>query len=335
VALADGDTEDLGYDDLVITTGSRPSDPALPGLELVPTWTSDEALSSADLPSTMLVLGGGPVGCELAQVYATFGTHVTLVQSATHLLAAEEAFLGQILAGALGGQGIDIRLDTVNLAAPAGGGAAVELSDGTRVQADRVLLATGRTPRMDNIGLESIGLAPSDDGLAVDDTCRVLGADHVWAAGDVTGIAPFTHTANYQARVLVTNLSGKTAKTDYRAIPRTVFTHPPVAAVGMTRAAAEAAGIEVTAAGMDVAETARAGADGATIGRLQLIADTARGVLIGAAAIGPGADEWIGEASLAVRAEVPLDLFADVVHSFPTYSELYEPPLRQLAGKFV
>ena len=283
-----------------------------------------------------MVLGGGPVGCELAQVYATFGTEVTLVQSESHLLAPEEAFLGQILSGVLLHQGVDVRLDTSAQAMrQSGPGAIVDLSDGSSVETQRVLLATGRTPWVDGIGLESLGLEPSHHGLAVDEACRVLGAEHVWAAGDVTGIAPFTHTANYQARVLLTNLRGQAAAADYRAIPRTVLTDPPVAAVGMTRVAAETAGMNLATAGMDLAATARAGSDGTEIGRLQLVADKARGVLVGAAAIGPGVDEWIGEAALAIRAEVPLEILADIVHSFPTYSEACEPPLRVLAAKLV
>lgn len=283
-----------------------------------------------------MVLGGGPVGCELAQVYATFGTEVTLVQSESHLLAPEEAFLGQILSGVLLHQGVDVRLDTSAQAMrQSGPGAIVDLSDGSSVETQRVLLATGRTPWVDGIGLESLGLEPSHHGLAVDEACRVLGAEHVWAAGDVTGIAPFTHTANYQARVLLTNLRGQAAAVDYRAIPRTVLTDPPVAAVGMTRVAAETAGMNLATAGMDLAATACAGSDGTEIGRLQLVADKARGVLVGAAAIGPGVDEWIGEAALAIRAEVPLEILADIVHSFPTYSEACEPPLRVLAAKLV
>jgi pyruvate/2-oxoglutarate dehydrogenase complex dihydrolipoamide dehydrogenase (E3) component len=336
VALAGGDSTDLSYDELVIATGSRADVPSVPGLDRVPTWTSDQALSSAELPSSMMVLGGGPVGCELAQVYATFGTEVTLVQSESHLLAPEEAFLGQILSGVLLHQGVDVRLDTSAQAMrQSGPGAIVDLSDGSSVETQRVLLATGRTPWVDGIGLESLGLEPSHHGLAVDEACRVLGAEHVWAAGDVTGIAPFTHTANYQARVLLTNLRGQAAAADYRAIPRTVLTDPPVAAVGMTRVAAETAGMNLATAGMDLAATARAGSDGTEIGRLQLVADKARGVLVGAAAIGPGVDEWIGEAALAIRAEVPLEILADIVHSFPTYSEACEPPLRVLAAKLV
>ena len=337
VALAEGDSAEISYDELVIATGSRPNIPPVPGLDQVPTWTSDEALSSAELPASMVVLGGGPVGCELAQVYATFGTEVTLVQSESHLLAPEEAFLGQILSGVLARQGIDVRLNSIaQVARQSGSGTVVVgLSDGGAVDAERVLLAAGRTPWLEDIGLESLGLSPSDDGLAVDEACRVLGTEHVWAAGDVTGIAPFTHTANYQARVLVTNLRGRASTADYTAIPRTVYTDPPVAAVGMAHAAAEAVGMDVAVAGMDLAETARAGADGIEIGRLQLVADKARGVLVGAAAIGPGVDEWIGEATLAIRAEIPLEVLADVVHSFPTYSEAYEPPLRVLAARLL
>jgi dihydrolipoamide dehydrogenase len=211
------------------------------------------------------------------------------------------------------------------------GAVVVQVADGKPVVAERILIATGRTPRVEGIGLEVLGIEPGPKGLLTDSSCRIVGAEHVWAAGDVTGIAPFTHTANYQGRILAANLGGGHARADYRAIPRVVYTVPAVAAVGMTQGAAKSAGIEVVSSGLDLGETARALTDGAeAAGRLQLLGDRRHQRLVGAAIIGPRADEWIGEAALAIRAEVPLELLADVVHPFPTYSEAYERALRGL-----
>ncbi len=325
----------LGWHDLVIATGSTAVHPSIEGLDNVPTWMSEDALTSDELPASLAVIGGGAIGCELSQVYARFGVKVTLLESGGQLMADEEPAIAALLADALRNDGVDVRLGVeVRAARPAAPGARLLLSDSSSVDVSRVLVAAGRKPATQHLGLEHLGIEPNLSGaLDVDDRCRVSGCDHVWAAGDVTGVAPFTHTANYQGRIVVENILGGQRRADYRAIPRAVYTDPPVASVGMGEAAASERGIRAVSASMDLGEVARTSTEGSRGGRLVLTADRQRRVLIGAAAIGRNADEWLSEATVAIRGEVPLAVLVDVVHAFPTFGEAFEPPLRELLTK--
>ncbi len=336
LAVHGSDDGELGWGDLVVATGSRPVRPPIEGLDAVPSWTSDEALSSPERPRSLAVLGGGAVGCELAQVYAAFGSAVTLIEPEGQLLAGQEPEVSAAVLDVLEADGIDVRLGLRAERAEVGAGgrgARLSLGGGVSVEADRVLLATGREPAVRGLGLERLGIDVDGSGLEVDDHGRVSGVQHVWAAGDVTGVAPYTHAANYQARVIAENLLGGDRRADYRAIPHAVYTIPPAAGVGRTRAQAEEAGIEAVSASMPMKETARASTEGEDAGALVLVADRRRRVLIGASGFGGHIDEMIGEATLAIRAEIPLEVLVDVVHAFPTFGEAYEPVLRDLLSQ--
>jgi dihydrolipoamide dehydrogenase len=349
-----GQKVELTYTDLVLSTGSEPVAPPIEGLADIAAWTSAEALSGPDLPRRLVVLGGGSAGCELAQIYAAFGSQVTLVETEDVLLPAEAGFTGEILADALRRTGVDVRLGSAAVKAERlDEGQALTLADGTRIEADRVLLATGRRPRVSGLGLDKLGV-DLKPGVAVpvDSTCRVTqggdGADPgasgagvvggtagtgLWAAGDVTGLGTHTHTARYQAGVVAANILGQRREADYRAIPRAVYTMPSVFAVGASPQGAAEAGISLVSAGADLAGTARARVAGTDAGRVELYAHPESKLLLGAAAVGPNAPDWMGEVTVAIRAGVPLAVLADTVHAFPTFSEVLEPALRELAGK--
>ncbi|MEK7214534.1 MAG: NAD(P)/FAD-dependent oxidoreductase, partial [Chloroflexota bacterium] len=331
--LLAGDRE-LAWRDLVIATGTALSRPSLEGLETTPAWSSEDVYSKDQLPVSAIILGGGPVGCEIAQVLARFGAQVTLVQRAARLVPREEQSVSAVLAEVLEGDGIRVRLsaDAVRVETTPDG-VRLHLKDGSLLAAERLVVAMGKDARLGGLGLEVLGIKEAPKFLEVDAYLRVRGQEHVWAAGDVTGLAAFTHTANYHGRVLTANLLGHRIRADHRAIPRGVYTDPPVAAVGATEQQARGQGIDVVTASMQLSGTARAETSGQTVGHLVLIGDRARRLLVGAGAIGPHAEEWIGEAALAIRAEVPIDVLADLVHPFPTFSEAYELPLRELASK--
>lgn len=328
--LAEVDGRQLGWTDLVVATGSRPIIPPVDGLDDVASWTSDEALTSPERPASLVVMGAGPVGCELSQIFGRFEVDVTLVEASDRVAPSEDPEVSRHLATALADSGVALRLGTRVVAADRNGaGARLQLDDGATVATERVLVATGRRPNVEGIGLEALGIEAGKDGLEIDERCRVNGQDHVWAAGDVTGVAPYTHTANYQARVIEANLLGAGATADYRALPRAIYTDPPVAAVGRV----EADDSDVVRIDYDLGRTARAASDGSAGGCLVLFASRRRAVLLAASAVGPHADDWIGQATVAVHAGVPLRTLVDVVQPFPTYGEAYLPALQALLAE--
>jgi pyruvate/2-oxoglutarate dehydrogenase complex dihydrolipoamide dehydrogenase (E3) component len=329
VASGDG-CRTLAGADIVIATGSRPVIPPIEGIDAVPTWTSDEAWTATERPQSAIVLGGGPVGCEIAQVLARFDVDVSVVEQAEALTGAEEPAVSDALAEVFRAEGITVILGaSAERAEAVDDGVRLHLSDGSSMTAERLVLAVGRAPTLHDVGLDAVGL-DEDEGLEIDDACRVVGPARLWAVGDVTGIAPFTHMANHQARVVAEVLLGGDARVQHRAIPRAIYTDPPVAGVGLTAAAAREAGRTVEVVDMDLSMTARHKADGGAGGHLVLVADADRGVLVGASAVGAAAPEWMTQLVLAIHAEVPITTLAEVIQPFPTYAEALQPLLAEL-----
>ncbi|HEV2252835.1 MAG TPA: NAD(P)/FAD-dependent oxidoreductase [Streptosporangiaceae bacterium] len=312
----------LAWTDLVVATGCEPVAPPIEGLSDIPTWTTAEGLCSPDLPRRLLVLGGGPAGCELAQIFAAFGSQVTLIEADAGLLPGEAAFAGEILAAALRRAGVEIFLGSpATKAERTPDGLTLALEDGTRIDADRLLLATGRRPRLTGLGLDALGITVTPgQALPTDASCWVVSG--VWAAGDVTGIT-HTHASRYQAGVVAANLLGQPREADYSAIPRCVYTVPSVYAVG------EPARAGLSVARVPLSDTVRGRLGRDDLGRLELYA--ADGVLAGAVAVGPDAATWMAEVTLAIRAKIPVTVLADVVHAFPTYGEALQSAFRELA----
>ncbi|MFI7065780.1 dihydrolipoyl dehydrogenase family protein [Kribbella sp. NPDC050124] len=309
---------------IVLANGSDAVVPPIPGLtELDGVWTSREATSMKAVPRRLVVLGGGPVGVELAQAVRRFGGEVVLVESDTHLLSREAAPLGEALGEVLRRDGVELILSARATAARRDGDDYVlVLDDGREVRGDRLLVATGRRPRVDGIGLDTIGVTADARGVPVDARLRV--ADRVWAVGDVTGLWKLTHVGKYQARVVAANILGEPREANYDAVPRVVFTDQQAAAVGATEAPYSA-----TIALRDVAKTATYTHEYANSpGFLTLLSDGER--LTGAYALGPEAGEWLQQATLAIRARIPLTVLRDTIQPFPTFSEIYVAALKAL-----
>ncbi len=319
--------QELEYDTLVVATGSSPVSPLVEGLDGVEAWSTMDATSAHEVPASLVVIGGGVAGCELAQLYRRLGSEVTIVQRGERLIPRLDAEAGDALRAAFEEEGVRLRFGAaarrVRLK-PDPPTVSVELDNGETIEGERLLVATGREPRVEGLGLEQIGVEISRRGIEVDEHLRA--AESVYALGDATGIALFTHVGKYQARVAAVNVAGGDWRADYRAIPAVAFTDPQIACVGTTE------GDGLVSARWALQATSRTSTyeRPKRPGFVKLVADPAARVLVGAAAVGPESGEWCQQLTLAIRAAVPIETLLDVIQPFPTFSEAVNWALREL-----
>ena len=313
---------------VVLAAGADPITPPVPGLrELDGVWTNREVTGMKEVPRRLLVLGGGPVGVEMAQAVRRFGGEVALVEGAERVLAHEPAPLGDALGEVLHRDGIELALGVHATAArrEPDGDYVLTIDGESELRGDRLLVATGRRPRVDGLGLETVGVEPGAHGVPVDTHLRV--GERLWAIGDVTGIWQLTHVGKYQGEIVAANILGEPREANYEAVPRVVYTDPQAASVGATDAAFNATTPISEIAKMETYTRAYA----ESIGFLTLLSDGER--LTGAYALGPEAGEWLQQATLAIRARVPIGVLRDTIQPFPTFSEIYVATLKALHSK--
>lgn len=317
---------------IVVATGSQSLIPPIEGLKEVGYWTNRQATNISRVPDSVVVLGGSAQAIELAQMLRRFGAEVTLVERGPRLMSREEPNVGIAIEEHLRSDGLIIRLNSeaVLVTREDDGTRVVHLKDGSQARGQEIVIALGRIPGIEHLGLETAGATITKHGVQVDEYCRA--APGIWAIGDVTGVAKFTHVAEYQGRIAADDILGKGHPANYSAIPRVVFSDPEIAATGLTRQQANEQGIATVIADVDLAETlSRPSTYGKNInGHLGLIADRKRGVIIGAWAVGPEAGEWIHQAVQAIRAQTPISILRDMIIQFPTFSEAYLYALEKL-----
>ena len=325
--VVDVDGVRYGAAHVVVATGSEPIIPPVPGLlGLEGVWTNREVTGMKAIPRRLLVLGGGPVGVEMAQAVRRLGGEVVLIEGTAHLLPREPRPLGEALAEVLRRDGIELALGVhATAAGREGEHFFLELDDGRKLSGDRLLIATGRRPRIEGLGLETVGLDPNGRAIPVD--ARLRAGERLWAIGDVNAVWQLTHVGKYQARIVAANILGEPREANYEAVPRVAYTDPQAASVG----AAEAT-FSATARVSEVAKTATyTRSYDQSNGFMTLLSDGER--LTGAYALGPEAGEWLQQATLAIRARVPLAVLRDIIQPFPTFSEIYIDALKVLHGR--
>jgi pyruvate/2-oxoglutarate dehydrogenase complex dihydrolipoamide dehydrogenase (E3) component len=310
---------------VVIAAGTEPAMPPIEGIEHVDYWTNREAVLAPELPESLVVVGGGAIGVELAQAFRRLGTRVRILESGAHVLAVEDPVAGTYLQGRLEAEGIDIDTGVrVVRAESDAAGIRISLKDGESFTAARVLLATGRRPNTDSIDVDAAGVKLKKGGFVEVDPQTLLAADGIYAVGDINGLGGFTHLSHYHGTWVARMLKGEPVKTDHAAIPRVIFTDPEVGVVGLSEAQAREQGLDVRTATASLADSARGYIHGDPGGVIKLVADGKRDVLVGAVVVGPRAGEMISELGLAIKAAIPLDVMRDFVHPFPTFSRILQ-----------
>ncbi|MEO7752345.1 MAG: NAD(P)/FAD-dependent oxidoreductase [Terracoccus sp.] len=317
---------------IVVGTGTVPAIPPVPGLSDTPHWTNHGIVEAETLPDSVIVLGGGAIGCELSQVMARFGTTVTIVEGAPSLVAAEEPESGATLKGVFEAEGITVHVGVhAEKVAQDGDGVVVTLEGGETVRADRLLVATGRRADPAAAGLDTVGVPKDAKTAPVDDRCRV--AEGVWAVGDITGKGAFTHVSMYQAAIVIRDILGQDGPpADYDALPRVTFTDPEVGAVGLTEKQARERYANVEVGLAPLSETTRGWIHKVgNEGFIKVVADADRGVLVGATTMGPAGGEVMGALAVAIHAEVPVATLTSMIYAYPTFHRGIETAIGNLA----
>jgi pyruvate/2-oxoglutarate dehydrogenase complex dihydrolipoamide dehydrogenase (E3) component len=334
--VAVGDDRLIARRALVVANGSTAVIPSIAGLDAVEFWTNRQAAIPRELPGSLAVLGAGAIGVELGQAFARLGSKVTLIEAGPKFLGAEEPEAGAALRPHLEEDGITIIVGDPCVAVEKSSGnqasaVVLRLKSGAVVSVERLLVATGRRPNAD--AWRHAGLPQTERGWLKVDPATLEVRPGVFAAGDVTGLGGFTHLAYYHGEIIARRLRGMDARADHTAVPRVTFTDPEVASVGLSEAAARASGIDVVVASADPANTARGVIHDFHGGVIKLVADRARGTLIGATLVTPRAGEILGELLLAIKLSTPLAALADVIHPFPAFNRVLGAPLGELAQK--